>query len=84
MVKQEVQKLKHNVKKDDAIKARVSKVVKADLQEIADNYGMSMSGLIAYILGQWVHQQKMVLGPMMQEIGQTAKDTVARQLVDQK
>lgn len=66
-----------------SVRARISERVKNDLQAISDDYGMSMSGLIAFILGQWVHQQKVVLGPMLQEIGNTAKETVASSLKEQ-
>lgn len=66
-----------------SVRARISERVKNDLQDIAEGYGMSMSGLIAFILGQWVHQQKVVLGPMLQDMGNTAKETLANSIKEQ-
>lgn len=80
MVKQKEQKVKQKEKKDSTVKARISERVKSDLQDMADDYGMSLSSLVAYVLGQWVHQQKVVLGPMIQEISDTARKTVEKQL----
>lgn len=42
--------------------------VKERLQEYADQLGMTLSGLGAYILGHWVYQQEKMLKPFMEDI----------------
>lgn len=42
--------------------------VKDRLQLYADQLGMTVSGLGAYILGYWVHQQDNVVNPFIEEI----------------
>jgi len=42
--------------------------VKERLQDYADRLGMTLSGLGAYILGQWVYQQDKMVNPFMDRI----------------
>lgn len=42
--------------------------VKERLQFYADQLGMTMSGLGAYILGHWVYQQENMVKPFMEDI----------------
>ena len=42
--------------------------VKERLQDYADRLGMTLSGLGAYILGNWVYQQDKMVNPFMDRI----------------
>lgn len=42
--------------------------VKDRLQFYADQLGMTMSGLGAYILGYWVYQQDNIVNPLIEEM----------------
>ena len=42
--------------------------VKERLQDYADRLGMTLSGLGAYILGQWVYQQDKMVNPFIERM----------------
>jgi hypothetical protein len=42
--------------------------VKERLQDYADQLGMTLSGLGAYILGHWVYQQDKMVKPLFEDI----------------
>ena len=56
--------------------------VKERLQFYADQLGMTLSGLGAYILGYWVYQQEKMVKPFMEDIKgavvQIARDVMKR------
>jgi len=56
--------------------------VKERLQDYADRLGMTLSGLGAYILGQWVYQQDKMVNPFMERMKdvlvQIAREEVKR------
>jgi len=57
--------------------------VKERLQDYADRLGMTLSGLGAYILGQWVYQQDKMVNPFMDRI-KDALVQIAREEVKRK
>lgn len=55
--------------KDTQVKIRLRTEMKDDFQAIADTYGMSLSSLGAFIIGSYVKNQKQVITPMMDSLG---------------
>jgi len=49
---------------------------KDELQEYAESYGVTMSSLCSLIIGQWLHNQKKLVLPIVETIG----DTINKQL----
>lgn len=54
--------------RDTRVPFKISEEKKKELQNYADSYGVTMSGLVAVIVGQWLHQQNKVINPMVQEM----------------
>lgn len=54
--------------RNEVIHVAVRGDVKANLQRIADNYGMTMSALASYVIGQWVYNQLRIVEPMLDEM----------------
>lgn len=52
--------------RDETIKIRITTEKKEQLQSIADDMGLTMSALGAYIIGQWVMQYNNVSKPIQQ------------------
>lgn len=66
--------------RDEKIYFKLTSEKKAELEEIADAYGLTMSGLCAFVMGQWLHQQKHVMRPMMEGIQGVVKQAVESEL----
>lgn len=54
--------------RDMRVAFKLSEEKKEELEEFANSYGVTMSALCALIIGQWLHQQKKVINPMVQAI----------------
>lgn len=59
--------------RDVRVAFKMSEEKKQELEYYADSYGVTMSALCALIVGQWLHQQKNVVNPMLQEIADAVK-----------
>lgn len=57
--------------------------VKDRLQDYADQLGMTMSGLGAYILGYWVCQQDKIVNPFIEQV-KDAMVQIAREEIKRK
>lgn len=67
--------------REEKIMVRLSKSIKDDFQALAEEHGMTMSALAAYVIGQFVRTQKRVVDPMAQEMAAVAKKAI-EQVVD--
>lgn len=63
--------------RNDTIHVAVRRDVKERLQRLADTYGLTMSALAAYVIGQWVYQQEKVIEPLLQDIKAVAVRAVS-------
>lgn len=54
--------------RDIRVAFKLSDEKKAELEQYADSYGVTMSALCALIIGQWLHQQEKVHKPLVQAI----------------
>ena len=62
--------------RDIRVSFKMTEERKDDLQDFADSYGVTMSALCALIIGQWLHQQKNVVNPMVR----TMMDAMEKQM----
>lgn len=72
-------------KEECTIMARVNRIVvmvddeiKQELTKMAQGMGLTTSALCAYVLGQFIYQQKTFVFPMLKEVGDVAVRTVER------
>jgi antitoxin component of RelBE/YafQ-DinJ toxin-antitoxin module len=56
---------------------------KNDLQEFAESYGVTMSALCSLIIGQWIHNQKKLVLPIVDRVGEAIMDKVKMELEGQ-
>ncbi|WP_207385410.1 hypothetical protein, partial [Clostridioides difficile] len=54
--------------RDSRVAFKLSDEKKQELADFADSYGVSVSSLCALIIGQWLHQQKNVINPMIENM----------------
>lgn len=66
--------------REQQVMIRLTDEIKTDLQRYAANYGLSMSSLGAYIIGQWVYQQKKIVEPVVNSQGKQIQDAIEKQL----
>lgn len=62
--------------RDQFIKVRLNADIKADFQELANEYGMTMSALGSYVVGSFVKQQKKFIDPLIVSLGEQIVETV--------
>lgn len=60
--------------RDVKVAFKLTEEKKNELQEFANEYGVTMSGLVALIVGQWLYQQNRVINPMVTGITQIMKE----------
>lgn len=60
---------KYNAKAYDEIKVRVPKGRKAELQAIAERYGLSVNGIIVSLIDSWMRRER-AAGGAGSEVGQ--------------
>lgn len=58
------------------IHVAVRKDVKEQFARIADRYGMTMSALASYIIGQYVYSQRELIDPLSDDVRHIIKDKV--------
>jgi replication initiation and membrane attachment protein DnaB len=50
------------------------------LQQYAESYGVTMSGLCAIIIGQWLHNQEHVAKPIIESVAEVVREAVRKEL----
>jgi hypothetical protein len=68
--------------RDVRVSFKLSDAKKAELEQFAIDYGVTMSALCALIVGQWLYQQNKVIAPIAQGMSDFLKNQFA-QLVAQ-
>jgi len=68
--------------RDEKIMVRLSTDIKNEFQELADEYGMTMSALAAFVIGQFVRTQRRVVEPIIEQMAETARQAV-KQAIDE-
>jgi len=64
--------------REEKIMVRIKQEVKSEFQKRALEYGLTMSALAAYIIGQWVYEQRM-LDPLYSQLGDIVKELIQRE-----
>lgn len=68
--------------RDQFVKVRLNADIKAEFQELANEYGMTMSALGSYVVGSFVKQQRKLIDPLIAELGgqivETVKEHIAK------
>lgn len=59
--------------RDERVSFKLSPEKKVELERIAEEYGVTMSALCAFIVGQWLYQQTKVISPMVQGLAAVLK-----------
>ena len=54
------------------------------LQQYAESYGVTMSGLCAFIVGQWLCNQEKVAKPIIESLGEVVREVVRKELSEEK
>lgn len=72
----------YRMDRDVKVNIRMAEDKKNELQMHADNYGMSMSALAAFVLGQWLYQQKHIIQPMIDEMKKSGSQLVSNGLAN--
>jgi len=54
------------------------------LQQYAESYGVTMSGLCAFIIGQWLYNQEKVAKPIIEDVGEVVREVVRKELSEEK
>ena len=54
------------------------------LQQYAESYGVTMSGLCAFIIGQWLYNQEKVAKPIIENVGEVVREVVRQELNEEK
>lgn len=57
---------------------------KEEFQQLAEELGITMSALGAYVIGNFIRTQKKVLDPLVSEMGEVAKQAVERVAAEAK
>ena len=50
------------------------------LQQYAESYGVTMSGLCAFVIGQWLYNQEKVAKPIVESVGEVVREVVRQEL----
>jgi len=69
--------------RDVRVAFKISEEKHVELKEMAESYGVTMSALVALVVGQWLHQQNKVVGPMLESMRQVVEDTLKENLKDE-
>ena len=60
--------------RDVKVAFKLTEEKKNELQAFANEYGVTMSGLVALIIGQWLYQQNKVINPMVESMAGVMKE----------
>lgn len=66
--------------RDITVKVNLSSEVKERVEWYASQLGLSQSGLLAFVIGQWIFQQDQVVRPMVQEISENVNTAVLTEI----
>jgi antitoxin component of RelBE/YafQ-DinJ toxin-antitoxin module len=66
--------------REDKIMIRINGEIKEKFQSLCDEYGMTMSGMSAYLIGAWVRQQEQITNPMIESIKNVMTETAKKAL----
>lgn len=72
------------MQRDDKVIIRLSVEKKEEFQKLAEDLGMTMSALGAYVIGNFLRTQKKVLDPLVLEMGEVAKKAVEKAVAEAK
>ena len=50
------------------------------LQNYADSYGVTMSALCAFVIGQWLYQQENVAKPIFESVSEIVREAIRKEL----
>lgn len=70
--------------REEKVVVRLNEQIKNDFQAIAEEHGITMSALAAFIIGGFVRQQKTIVAPMNEQIMQIVGQTVQKAVQDAK
>jgi len=59
--------------RDVRVAFKLSEEKKNELQQFADDYGVTMSALCAILVGQWLYQQNKVINPIVNSLADLVK-----------
>lgn len=62
--------------RDEKIMVRLSAEIKDEFQRLAEEHGVTMSALAAYVIGQYVRTQRRVIEPMTQQMAEVARQAI--------
>jgi antitoxin component of RelBE/YafQ-DinJ toxin-antitoxin module len=64
--------------RDVRVSFKLSEEKKAELEQFAKEYGVTMSALCALIVGQWLYQQNKVIAPIAQGMSDFLKEQLSQ------
>jgi len=64
--------------RDEKVMIRLSSDVKKEFQALANEYGMTMSAMAAFVIGQFVRTQRRVVEPMVQQVLDATKQAIGQ------
>lgn len=62
--------------RDVRVAFKISETKHEELKQKADDYGVTMSALVALVMGQWLHQQNQVMGPIVETMKRAVEEGV--------
>lgn len=62
--------------RDIRVAFKISEVKHAELKQKADDYGVTMSALVSLVMGQWLHQQNQVMGPIVETMKRAVEEGI--------
>jgi hypothetical protein len=65
--------------RDERIIVRLQTDKKQYLQSLAEGYGITMSALCAFVLGQWLNTQQVVVMPMIDKMTSTFDEEMKKE-----
>jgi hypothetical protein len=60
--------------RDMRVAFKISEHKHKELKGMADDYGVTMSALVALVMGQWLHQQNQVMKPMIETMRKVVEE----------
>lgn len=70
--------------RDIRVGFKLSEEKKELLQQYADSYGVTMSALCAFIIGQWLYNQEKFTKPIFESVGEIVREAVRQELNEEK
>lgn len=69
----------YKMARDVRVAFKLAEDKKGLLQQYADSYGVTMSGLCALIIGQWLYQQEKVAKPIIDSVSEVVREVVRKE-----